>query len=306
MPLIYFERCTENDETNFASGSKTSYNEFLITRSIVLLTALISSSLIFYRSWANCPRIVIRLWLLIDAAAVLSLLDEVFWSYDDGFYNQKFSDQVLCFAALICVTAFHYLFSIEYLKAALKLPIMMAVFDTQDFEYCMEKANSTVNLLNLIFCVMSALVIVLQVCLLTVMQSAIIFICGTVLLQIFAAIVLIVSILSLRRFIKNSKMHEFIMNERLMIIHTGLYCSFIATYSIMTVARYIFFLVHNSQEDRAKLECRTDKIAVASNFLLFLSDLGMLILQAFMSSKFSAPVSNSRRKFMLVYQAQRH
>ena len=78
------------------------------------------------------------------------------------------------------MTIFHYLFAAEYLKAALKLPIIMDRFDKNDFEYRMEKANSTVNLVNFIFILLSGLFIVLQIILISVTKSAIIFISGTV------------------------------------------------------------------------------------------------------------------------------
>ena len=96
----------------------------------------------------------------------------------------------------------------------------------------MEKANSTVKWVNYIFCLLSMLTAILQMSLINVTESEIIFISGTVTLETFAAIILIVSIQSLRKFIKNSEMKRFVMNERLMIIHTGLYCSFIAAYSM--------------------------------------------------------------------------
>ena len=78
------------------------------------------------------------------------------------------------------MTVFHYLFSIEYLKAALKLPIIMDSFDTNHFQYFMERANATVNLVNVIFFILTLLTIILQMSLINVTESDIIFIAGTV------------------------------------------------------------------------------------------------------------------------------
>ena len=78
------------------------------------------------------------------------------------------------------MTVFHYLFAIEYLKAALKLPIIMDSFDTENFEDLMEKANSTVKLVNLIFYILNLLTIILQMSLINVTESSIIFIAGNV------------------------------------------------------------------------------------------------------------------------------
>ena len=68
------------------------------------------------------------------------------------------------------MTVFHYLFAIEYLKAALKLPIIMDSFDTNNFEYLMEKTNSTIKVVNFIFCLLLLLVIILQMSLIHVTQ----------------------------------------------------------------------------------------------------------------------------------------
>ena len=66
------------------------------------------------------------------------------------------------------------------MKAALKLPIIMVCFDTENFEELMEKANSTVKLVNLIFYILNLLTIILQMSLINVTESSIIFIAGTV------------------------------------------------------------------------------------------------------------------------------
>ena len=96
-------------------------------------------------------------------------------------------------------------------------------------------------------------------------------------------------------------MKKFMMNERLMIIHTSLYCSFIVIYCMLMVANYLWYLAQD--EMHPKLQCRSAKVSAFSYCLLFLLNIGMSVLQAFMSSKFSAPGRNSRRKFMLIYQA---
>ena len=66
------------------------------------------------------------------------------------------------------------------MKAALKLPIIMDSFDTENFEDLMEKANSTVKLVNLIFYILNLLTIILQMSLINVTESSIIFIAGNV------------------------------------------------------------------------------------------------------------------------------
>ena len=56
----------------------------------------------------------------------------------------------------------------------------MDCFDTEDFEDLMEKANSTVKMMNLIFYSLNLLTIILQMSLINVTESSVIFIAGTV------------------------------------------------------------------------------------------------------------------------------
>ena len=56
----------------------------------------------------------------------------------------------------------------------------MDSFDTENFEDLMEKANSTVKLVNLIFYILNLLTIILQMSLINVTESSIIFIAGNV------------------------------------------------------------------------------------------------------------------------------
>ena len=74
-------------------------------------------------------------------------------------------------------------------------------------------------------------------------------------------------------------MNRFMMNERLMIIHTSLYCLFIAAYCMMTVANYLWYLARQSNDESdAKRQCRSVKVSAASYSLLILLNIGMLIL----------------------------
>ena len=75
------------------------------------------------------------------------------------------------------MAVFHYVFAVEYLKAALKLPIIMECFDTEDFERRMEKANLTVKVVNYIFYLTSLLIIIVQM---SLFNTAMIFTSGTV------------------------------------------------------------------------------------------------------------------------------
>ena len=92
MPTRFFDKCTDDAQENFRFGTQTSYDVFITLRSVFVAAVFTATCLIFYRSWANCPRIVIKLWLLIDSAAVFNLLAQIFWNYDRDFYDQEFAD----------------------------------------------------------------------------------------------------------------------------------------------------------------------------------------------------------------------
>ena len=68
----YFKKCTEDPEQNYDYGFNNA-DVLLIMRSVVLFTALMASLAIFIRvKWADIPKIVVLIWVLIDAAALLN------------------------------------------------------------------------------------------------------------------------------------------------------------------------------------------------------------------------------------------
>ena len=81
------------------------------------------------------------------------------------------------------------------------------------------------------------------------------FIWGQLGLEIFVAVILIYSIRKLKRIIKQLDHSNFLVNERLMMFHTGLYLSFIAFMSFQ-----MFFEIrrYNTYYDQEyKVSCRS-------------------------------------------------
>ena len=125
---------------------------------------------------------------------------------------------------------------------------------------------------------------------------------GLLLLLFVSAVILIVSIWRLRSLIKQFDASQFMIKERLMKFHTTLYFLFIGAVILYTVANQYSWAIYDN--DPSPSSCRVYLAKrVTLDLTLFLGGL-LLVLQAYMSAKFSAPAGESRRKFLLVYQAQ--
>ena len=186
------------------------------------------------------PKIVVWIWVLIDAASLLNFFSQLFWDDGEDYYEQSLFDQCLYYSSVICDLFFHYMFSIEYLKAAMNLPIFMN-FYAKDTSHKLEDNKRIINLMNFVFTLLTCTVLALQMSLINVTKSNEIFIWGNLGLNVIAAIILILSIQLLRRFLKtsSSQMQGFIMNERLMHIHTGLYFLFISAFFMQATSEHI-------------------------------------------------------------------
>lgn len=142
-------------------------------------------------------------------------------------------------------------------------------------------------------------------CSVNVVETNVIFVWCIFVLQVFTALILILSIHWLKRLIRSHNMSKLVMNERLMHIHTGLYLMFISCFMMQTVAHHLRHKeFYNSDPVDYKSFCRACKAETMSYALMTITNIGILCLQTFMSAKFSAPVCNSRKKFLLVYQAK--
>ena len=130
---------------------------------------------------------------------------------------------------------FHWTFAIEYLKALLKLPIILDIFDV-NADKQLRRAKMITRVATLIF--------YLAVLFWTVMMEfaedwiyrthASRLIVSSI--QIAPAIVLVSSTLCLRRLIKRVGQGLFLANEGLMILHTGLFLSYI----VLAILDYTF------------------------------------------------------------------
>ena len=92
------------------------------------------------------------------------------------------------------------------------------------------------------------------------------------------------------------------MKERLMNIHTGIYISYIITNFISGGTQMMSKTEY--QSGNFKKSCQLQLVQRVFDDLLWVVLITMVLLQTYMSTKFSMPVQNSRQKFMLVYQAQ--
>ena len=87
-----------------------------------------------------------------------------------------------------------------------------------------------------------------------------------------------------------------------MNIHTGIYISYIITNFISTGTQMMSKTEYKA--DNFKKSCQLQLVQRVADDLLWIVLIAMVLLQTYMSTKFSMPVHNSRQKFMLVYQAQ--
>ena len=81
---------------------------------------------------------------------------------------------------------------------------------------------------------------------------------GQIALEIAVAVILIYSIRRLKKIIKQLDQHNFMVNERLMMFHTGLYLSFIA---FMFFQMFFEIRRYNTYYDQEyKVSCRSQKL----------------------------------------------
>ena len=87
-----------------------------------------------------------------------------------------------------------------------------------------------------------------------------------------------------------------------MTFHTCLYLAFIA---FMFFQMFFEIRRYNTWHDQEyKVSCRSQKLENVGYGLLGFANLCLLALWTYMCLKFSAPVNDSRKKFLLVFSAQ--
>ena len=87
-----------------------------------------------------------------------------------------------------------------------------------------------------------------------------------------------------------------------MNIHTAIYMMYIVTNFISSGTQMMSKTEYKSHN--FKKSCQLQLVQRVADDLLWVVLIAMVLLQTYMSTKFSMPVQNSRQKFMLVYQAQ--
>ena len=116
------------------------------------------------------------------------------------------------------------------------------------------------------------------------------------------AVILIVSIWRLRSLIKQFDASVYMIKERLMIFHLALYSLFICSQIMFMVTAQYYYASFDG--GKATGSCQLYRMyRVNRDINVFLAIL-LIMLQAYMCAKFSAPADGSRRKFLLVYKAQ--
>ena len=133
---------------------------------------------------------------------------------------------------------FHYVFSIQYLKAAINLPIIMDIFD-RETETRLKNSKTTIRLLHICTTLLVTVCLIVQMSLINVTKSDQIFAWGILTLQLFSALILIMSICQLKRLIRRWNMTSLVMNERLMHIHSIFYLLFIGFYIMQNIANIV-------------------------------------------------------------------
>ena len=113
--------------------------------------------------------------------------------------------------------------------------------------------------------------------------------------------VLIVAIQLLRRTLNKINMEHFKVREGLMLTHSILSgCTSILAFISLWFRQWS----HEIWEQKEyALSCRMLYARRVANDLMWIFCSLMLILQVYMSTKFSAPAKDSQERFMLVYQA---
>ena len=91
------------------------------------------------------------------------------------------------------------------------------------------------------------------------------------------------------------------VKECLVNTHTILFTCGIIFGSMYTVANS---LAWSDYKDDKKVDCDVLLVRRVAEDFAYVVIFLQLILQAYMSAKFTAPATNSRKKFMLVYQNQ--
>ena len=105
-----FERCTDQ-EVNYFSYQKP---ELLFSaRLLVMIAAIVATLVLACRiKCADCPKIVIVIWVLIDSAAVLNFFSNWYWLNGVNFSQQGILRQWTYYCSVILNLYFHYIFSI--------------------------------------------------------------------------------------------------------------------------------------------------------------------------------------------------
>lgn len=119
-------------------------------------------------------------------------------------------------------------------------------------------------------------------------------------LKLAPSFVLVYAVLRLRTLIKRSGSAEFFAKEHLMKVHTLMYLAYSLVYILRVVVNWIWTAYATDGDNETA--CRWLKVAITLKCLCGVSNIASVIFFAYMTIKFSAPMTEYWQEFMLVYQ----